>query len=48
MRKLILFFVAAILLSGCYTVTQVGNCKYYKLKPQFRSSYYKTNKPIGF
>ena len=48
MKKMILSIVAAILLSGCYTTTQVGNCKWKTLKPQFKSSYYKTNKPIGF
>lgn len=46
MRKIILSIVAAILLSGCYTVSQVGNCKYYT--PKFKSSYYKAHKPIGF
>ena len=46
MRKILLLIVAAILLSGCYTVNQVGNCKYYT--PKFKSSYYKQNKPIGF
>ena len=48
MKKGILFFLVVILFSSCYTVTQVGNCKYYKLKPQFRSSYFKKNKPSGF
>ena len=46
MRKIIAVIVAAILLSGCYTVNQVGNCKYYT--PKYKSSYYKQNKPIGF
>lgn len=45
MRKLLLL-ITVILLSGCYTVSQVGNCKYYT--PKFKSSYYKQHKPIGF
>ena len=48
MKKCILFFLVVVLFSSCYTITQIGNCKYYKLKPQFRSSYLKQNKPIGF
>lgn len=48
MRKILLLLVVATMFSSCYTVTQVGNCKYYKLKPQYRSSYHKPNKPIGF
>lgn len=46
MKILILSLVAAILLSGCYSVSQVGNCKYYT--PKYQSSYYKAHKPIGF
>jgi len=48
MKRLLVMFLAMLCLSSCYTVTQVGNCKYYNLKPQFRSSYYKQNKPVGF
>ena len=46
MKKLILLFVAAILLSGCYTVNQVGNCKYYT--PKFKSSRYNTHQMVSF
>ena len=48
MKKVLLFICIVTIFSSCYTVTQVGNCKYYKLKPQYRSSYYKEHKPVGF
>ena len=48
MKKIILLLLVTIAFSSCYTVVQVGRCKYYYLKPQFRSSYYKHNKPTGF
>ena len=46
MKKIILLLIVATMFSSCYTVTQVGNCKYYT--PKFKSSYYKQHKPIGF
>lgn len=46
MKKIAVVIIAAILLSGCYSVSQVGNCKYYT--PKYKSSYHKVNKPIGF
>jgi uncharacterized protein YceK len=46
MKKIAVVIVAAILLSGCYSVSQVGNCKYYT--PKYKSSHHKVNKPIGF
>lgn len=46
MKKLIVLLLVIIAFSSCYTVSQVGNCKYYT--PKFKSSYYKQNKPVGF
>lgn len=44
--KLLLIMATAIFLQSCYSVTTVGNCRYYKSK--FVSSKYRTHKPIGF
>lgn len=46
MKKLSILLLLVVFLSGCYTVTQVGNCKYYYRKDI--SSKYKVNKPISF
>ena len=40
----LLFF--GLTLSSCYSVSSVGNCKYYT--PKFKSSYHQKHKPIGF
>lgn len=32
MKKIILLIIVAAMFSSCYTVTQVGNCKYYTPK----------------
>ena len=33
MKKIIIALVAMVYLSSCYTVTKVGNCKYYYRGP---------------
>ena len=44
--KFLLFIAMLCTFASCYSVGQVGNCKYYT--PKFKSSYYKQHKPIGF
>ena len=44
--KKILALLLIVFLSGCYTVTQVGNCKYYT--PKNLSSRGKAHQLISF
>ena len=46
MKRIILFIVTAITFSSCYTVSQVGNCKYYTYKNL--SSKGRAHAPIGW
>jgi len=46
MRKLLLLLLVATMFSSCYTVTRVGNCKYYT--PKNLSSKGKAHQPIYF
>jgi hypothetical protein len=46
MKRLIVLLVLVLFVSSCYTVTRVGNCKYYT--PKNLSSRGKPNAPIAF
>lgn len=46
MKKFLLLIVVAAMFSSCYTVTRVGNCKYYT--PKQLGSKNKQHKPIAF
>lgn len=46
MKKFLLLIVVAAMFSSCYTVTRVGNCKYYT--PKQLGSRNKLHHPIHF
>jgi hypothetical protein len=46
MRKLLLLLIICCIFSSCYTVTRVGNCKYYT--PKKLGSRDKLHHPIYF
>jgi hypothetical protein len=46
MRKLLVLLLLVIMFSSCYTVTRVGNCKYYT--PKNLSSKGKAHQLVSF
>jgi hypothetical protein len=46
MKKVLVALLLVVYLSSCYTVTRVGNCKYYS--PKNLSSKGKQHQLIGF